>query len=97
MIDILVKAEFKTRKEAAWAVTNALSGGSPDQVKYLVDMGCIPPLCDLLAVGDVKIIQVALTGLENVLKTGENFAKVSETGYNPYAVMIEECNGKYNS
>ena len=27
LIDILSRAEFKTRKEAAWAITNATSGG----------------------------------------------------------------------
>lgn len=34
LIDILGKAEFKTRKEAAWAITNATSGGSPEQIRY---------------------------------------------------------------
>ena len=47
-----------TRKEAAWAITNASSGGSADQMRYLVDQGCIPPLCDLLTVMDAKIVQV---------------------------------------
>jgi importin subunit alpha-2 len=34
MTDILGKADFKTRKEAAWAITNATSGGSPEQIRY---------------------------------------------------------------
>ena len=33
LIEILGKAEFKTRKEAAWAIANATSGGSPDQIR----------------------------------------------------------------
>lgn len=33
LIDILKQAEFKTRKEAAWAITNATSGGSHAQIK----------------------------------------------------------------
>ena len=33
LVDILGKAEFKTRKEAAWAITNATSGGSPEQIR----------------------------------------------------------------
>ena len=49
---------LSTRKEAAWAITNASSGGSADQIRYLVDQGCIPPLCDLLTVMDAKIVQV---------------------------------------
>lgn len=33
LIEILQKAEFRTRKEAAWAITNATSGGTPSQIK----------------------------------------------------------------
>ncbi|XP_013777703.1 importin subunit alpha-7-like [Limulus polyphemus] len=92
IIDILGKAEFKTRKEAAWAITNATSGGSPEQIRYLIQEGCIPPLCELLTVMDPKIVQVALNGLENILKLGELDAK-DHGGVNPYAVMIEGCYG----
>jgi len=92
LIDILGKAEFKTRKEAAWAIANATSGGSPEQIRFLVDQSCIPPLCDLLTVMDSKIVQVALTGLENILRLGETDGKTGE-GANPYAVMTEECYG----
>lgn len=92
LIDILGRADFKTRKEAAWAITNATSGGSPEQIRFLVEQGCIPPLCDLLTVMDSKILQVALNGLENILRLGDQHAK-SSNGSNPYAVMIEECYG----
>lgn len=33
LIEILQKAEFRTRKEAAWAITNATSGGTPEQIR----------------------------------------------------------------
>lgn len=33
LIDILRNAEFKTRKEAAWAITNATSGGTHAQIR----------------------------------------------------------------
>ncbi|KAI8773014.1 importin subunit alpha-7 [Biomphalaria glabrata] len=92
LIDILGKAEFKTRKEAAWAIANATSGGSPEQIRFLVEQNCIPPLCDLLTVMDSKIVQVALNGLENILRLGEADAKQSN-GVNQYAVFIEECYG----
>jgi importin subunit alpha-6/7 len=91
LIEILNTSEFKTRKEAAWAITNATSGGTAEQIKYLVDAGCIRPMCDLLAVMDANILQVALNGLENILKAGESY-KVKP---NQYAVMIEECYGEY--
>lgn len=92
LIDILGKADFKTRKEAAWAITNATSGGSPEQIRFLVEQACIAPLCDLLTVMDAKIVHVALNGLENILRLGEQDAK-QNNGTNPYAVMIEECFG----
>ena len=41
---------------------------------------------------DSKIVQVALNGLENILRLGEQDAKM-HVGTNPYAVMIEECYG----
>ena len=41
---------------------------------------------------DGRIVQVALSGLENILRLGEQDAKM-HGGTNPYAVMIEECYG----
>lgn len=35
-----------------------------------MDCGCIKPLCDLLSTPDVRIVTVALEGLENILKVG---------------------------
>lgn len=89
LINILRGAEYKTRKEAAWAVTNATSGGTAEQIKYLVSIGCIPPMCDLLTVMDTNIVQVAISGLENILKSGDQ----SYQKPNPYAVQVEECYG----
>jgi len=93
LIDIMKGGDFKTRKEAVWAVVNATSGGSPEQIRYLVSQGAIPPLCDFLTTQDVKIIQVALNGLENILKVGDADAKATGD-HNPFAVSIESCYGK---
>ncbi|XP_032744227.1 importin subunit alpha-6 isoform X2 [Rattus rattus] len=92
-IQVLQKAEFRTRKEAAWAITNATSGGTPEQIRYLVTLGCIKPLCDLLTVMDSKIVQVALNGLENILRLGERESKQNGVGINPYCALIEEAYG----
>ncbi|XP_074601418.1 karyopherin alpha1 [Brevipalpus obovatus] len=93
LIDLLKTGEFKIRKEAAWAITNATSGGTTSQVQFLVEIGCIPPMCELLSVSDPKIIHVALNGLENILRHGELLPKRDEEGGNPYAMVIEECYG----
>jgi len=92
LIQLLANAEFDIKKEAAWAVSNTTSGGSPEQIRYLVQQGCIKPLCDLLTVSDARIITVALEGLENILKTGEKDAKASG-GINQFATLIEEADG----
>lgn len=97
LINLLANGDFKTRKEACWAISNATSGGlqKPEQIRYLVSQGCIKPLCDLLACPDNKIIQVALDGLENILKVGEMDKEASqgEARVNRYALFIEEAGG----
>jgi hypothetical protein len=60
--------------------------------RYIIDQGVIPPLCELLSANDAKIIQVALNGLDNILKLGASEAKRTN-GANPYAMMVEECYG----
>ncbi|KAF8445266.1 armadillo-type protein [Terfezia claveryi] len=95
LIHLLANGDVKTRKEACWAISNATSGGlqKPDQIRYLVQQGCIKPLCDLLACMDNKIIQVALDGLENILKVGEMDKPTTQQNVNLYAMYIEEAGG----
>jgi len=100
LIHLLQNGDFKTRKEACWAISNATSGGlqKPAQIRYLVSSGCIKPLCDLLACPDNKIIQVALDGLENILKVGEMDKEANADGaagepINRFALFIEEVGG----
>ncbi|KAI9663442.1 MAG: Importin alpha subunit (Karyopherin alpha subunit) (Serine-rich RNA polymerase I suppressor protein) [Trizodia sp. TS-e1964] len=99
LINLLSNGDFKTRKEACWAISNATSGGlqKPEQIRYLVTQGCIKPLCDLLSCPDNKIIQVALDGLENILKVGDMDKQALEGSNDPqinrYALFIEEAGG----
>lgn len=96
LINILSNADFKTRKEACWAISNATSGGlqEPSQIRYLVAQGCIKPLCDLLTMMDIKIIQVALDGLDNILKVGEMDRMAAGPGTtNQFAQFVEEAGG----
>lgn len=93
LLRILVSGEFKTRKEAAWAISNATSGGSDDQIKFLIGQGCIKPMCDLLTIMDVKIVEVALDGLENILRVGELESQRVNSDTNECARFIEDCGG----
>nr|CAB3476719.1 unnamed protein product [Digitaria exilis] len=94
LLQLLQTAEFDIKKEAAWAISNATSGGSPEQIKYLVAEGCIRPLCDLLVCPDPRIVTVCLEGLENILKVGEQDKAAGVTGdINVFAQMIDEAEG----
>lgn len=94
LVYLLAQAEFDIKKEAAWAVSNATSGGTADQIRQLVQFGAIPPLCDLLTVSDVRIVTVALEGLENILKVGEAMRRMPGSGgANPFAGMVEDADG----
>lgn len=94
LINVLQNADFRTKKEACWGISNATSGGlaEPNQIRYLVSQGVIKPLCDLLKSMDNKIIQVALDGLENILRVGD-MDKDQHGGQNPYALYVEEAGG----
>lgn len=94
LIAVLARGDFKSKKEACWAISNATSGAlsRPEQIRYIVSQGCIKPMCDLLVLGDNKIMQVALDGLENILKVGE-LDKASNNNVNQMAVYVEEAGG----
>lgn len=95
LIHILSTGEFRTKREACWAISNASSNAvtKPEVIRYLVNQGCIKPLCDLLASMDNKIIQVTLDALENILKVGEADKEAHGLDFNQYALFIEEAGG----
>lgn len=35
LVQLLLGAEFEIKKEAAWAISNATSGGNHEQIKYI--------------------------------------------------------------
>lgn len=35
LVNLLQNAEFDIKKEAAWAISNATSGGNNEQIKYV--------------------------------------------------------------
>jgi len=91
LVRLLGDAEYDVKKEAAWAVTNATSGGSRQQIAFLVNKGCIKPLCDLLALSDPRIISVALDALENIMKSEQRDS--NKLGAQTYADLVEEAEG----
>ena len=90
LVNLLQNAEFDIKKEAAWAISNATSGGTHQQIKHLVSQGCIKPLRDLLACPDLRIITVCPEGLENILKVdkAEKAAGAEEFNYCAQLIVL---------
>jgi len=66
---ILLLNNNDIREVAVWAISTLLDKGSIDQIKYVVNQGCIPPLLDLLEEEDVDIVLHALRALIHVSKS----------------------------
>jgi len=67
IIKVLDGGEFKVQKEAVWVITNFTSGGSFEQILYLLHCNVIDPLCKMLNVPDSKTVLVVLDGLKSIL------------------------------
>jgi importin subunit alpha-6/7 len=70
-------------------------GGTP-QILLLVQQGCLPPLCDLLAAANAGTVLCALRGLEDILQAGSDDGAVGAaagTAANPMAALVSEAGG----
>lgn len=86
VIHQLAHGDFSIQREAAWAITNMAISGTRPQIDYLLAQNVIPPMCDVLSLKDPQTIQVALDGIQNILKSkGKDFYKVADE--------IERCGG----
>ncbi|XP_010442391.1 PREDICTED: importin subunit alpha-1-like [Camelina sativa] len=92
LVNLAQNAEFDIIKEkAVRAISHAALGGSNDQIRYLVEQGCIKPLCDLLVCPEPEVIFKCLYGLENILMAGE--AERNIGGVNYFSQQIEDAEG----
>lgn len=92
LVSLVREGEYDIQKEAAWALSNITSGGTEEQIRYLVSQGCIPALCTLLDFDEPKLLLVALEGLENILDLGRKDSS-RNGGDNKFADFLEECGG----
>jgi importin subunit alpha-1 len=79
--------EWDVRKEASWVICNTITSCEKHRLFHLIELGTISHLCDLLSVGDPKIILLALDSLETFLKAAEGTTNVN------VIELIDEANG----
>eukprot|EP00397_Hematodinium_sp_SG-2012_P004326 GEMP01004337.1.p1 GENE.GEMP01004337.1~~GEMP01004337.1.p1 ORF type:complete len:517 (-),score=127.71 GEMP01004337.1:2509-4059(-) len=91
LLQLLKEADFDVKKEVCWAISNASSGGTAEQVHTIVTNGAIPPLVEILATRDTKLLPVVLEALQNILKIGKMLMEQNDRTVNEYCVMIEQC------
>lgn len=77
------------KNEAVWALSNCTASASPDQFQLLVNKGLIKALGSVLAVQDVRMLAVALEGLENTLSCGQKHF-VNIEGENMFSIIMEQ-------
>ncbi|CAA2969318.1 importin subunit alpha [Olea europaea subsp. europaea] len=95
LLELLRIAEFGIKRQVAWVISNATSGGTHEQIKFLVHEGCIKPLCDLLiSPNEVEIIECCLAGLDNILEVEEAEKNQDNAeDVNVFAQMIGDAGG----
>jgi len=71
LINILINDDAEIKKEAVWAVSNCTAGATFEQFVQLVQKGILKALSATLKMKDARILAVALEGIENILKSGQ--------------------------
>ncbi|KAG5472338.1 hypothetical protein LSCM1_03737 [Leishmania martiniquensis] len=93
ILECLSAPELDVKKEAVWTIANITFCGSVAQVKYLVNIGVIPPLCEALRTYDPKIVTVALEAVQCFLQVGEDEKTAGGTEENIVAKQVMDCGG----
>ncbi len=92
IIEMIRNAPSIVKLEAAWSISNACTNGTPAQIRYLVEQGSVPVMCELLAQQNTKLITLAMEAIHRMLKVGQHSA--DERGENnKICVFVEQCGG----
>ena len=95
LVNLLKNNVFVVKKEALYAIGNAIAGGTIEQIRYLINQGIIESICQLLDVSSCGniIVMFALGILNDILKCGEKIKLQLNEDENRYMMMIEEIGG----
>ena len=85
LVQLSSSAEWDVRREAAWVVSNIATSGSKENVMKLVEYGAIQPICELLDVGEVKMVLLAIESIQAILNAGLDNEKIVQ--------LIDEAEG----
>lgn len=80
--------DVQVRMEAAWAIVNAFTTLIPDQLEYLINVGCLSAICETLICDNARILRVVLTSLKNLLTFGATKAIELGMACNPVLQQI---------
>ena len=86
ILELITNGEDDIRREASWVIINAAYFGSDKDVERLVDFGVMKPLCDLIAISDVKVILELIKVFDGMLMVGDKIGK-------DYIRLFHECDG----
>ena len=88
-MEMFATGENETRIEAAWVLFHSIQDGTPEQIRYLVELNIIPPLCEFITLMNrynIEIVEESLLSLYYILKLGQK-------NDNLYAFKIRKCGG----
>ena len=92
LIQIMLLDDSEIKKEAVWAVSNCTASASFSQFAVLVEKGIIKALLATLKMNEARILAVALEGLDNILRSGQDhYLKHGEE--NKFALVLENEGG----
>lgn len=86
LVKILENGDFKTQREAVWAITNITSGGTNEQIIHMIEKyPLMKPYCNLLLAKDTRTVSVVINGLQSLFKVAE-----AVNGLTNFCIMLEE-------
>jgi len=60
LVQLSSRSEWDVRKEATWVISNAITAGDKRHIAHLVELGVVAPLCELLDVGEGRVLLIAM-------------------------------------
>lgn len=90
LIQILKHDDVTVKNEAVWALSNCTASATPPQFDIFVSKGMIQALGEMFKCKDVRMLAVALEGIENILACGQAHF-LNQDGENMFAIQMEQA------